>query len=230
MSLYAISDLHLSFYADKPMDKFGDNWRNHPKKIKSNWISKIEKNDTILIGGDISWAMNLEQFAPDFEFLKSLEGRKIIGRGNHDYWWASSSNMSDMDENTEFIKNGYTVYEDIHICMTRGWICPNDSLFTAHDEKIYNREVNRLERIILDAKRDNAKRLLVLMHYPPTNDKKEKSGFTEIFEKYSVEIVVYGHLHGKKCFDLSLKGKVGGTDYYLTSADYLNFIPKRIQV
>jgi hypothetical protein len=230
MALYAISDLHLSFFKDKPMDKFGDLWKNHPKKIKSNWTNKITKDDTILIGGDISWAMNMEQFAPDFEFIKALDGRKIIGRGNHDYWWASSSNMSDMDKNTEFIKNGYAVYEDMYICMTRGWICPNDSLFTPHDEKIYNREVNRLERIIVDAKRNNAKRLLVLMHYPPTNDKKENSGFTELFKKYCVETVVYGHLHGKRCFDLSLKGSVDGINYYFTSADYLNFIPKRIQV
>lgn len=228
MSLYAISDLHLSFYKSKPMDIFGANWKDHPKKIKNNWISKITDEDTVLIGGDVSWAKNLDEFKPDFDFIKGLEGKKIISRGNHDYWWTSADNMNSFDENTAFVKNGVIIYENICICIIRGWVCPNDSFFTPHDKKIYMREVNRLEAVLSEAKEKNMSEIMVLMHYPPTNDKKENSLFIDLFKKYSVKTVLYGHLHGKNSFNSSYKGEVDGINYYLTSADYLNFIPKKI--
>jgi predicted phosphohydrolase len=136
--------------------------------------------------------------------------------------------MSCFDENVKFVKNGCVMYGDICICITRGWLCPNDVYFEPHDEKIYIREANRLEAILKEAVSKNPAEIMVMLHYPPTNDKKEPSHFTRLIEEYNVKTVLYGHLHGKNCFDFSLKGDVGGVKYILTSADYLNFIPQKI--
>lgn len=233
MALYAISDLHLSFCNGeektyKPMDIFGENWKSHYKKIEKNWNVKITDEDTVLIAGDVSWGRNLIESENDFAFIESLKGKKIITCGNHDYWWCSTSLLNKKYNNIYFLRNCYTIYEEYAICGARGWICPNDSAFTDHDKKIYKRELNRVKLSLDDAVKNGYKKIILMLHFPPTNDRKENSGFTDIIKEYNVEKVVYGHLHGSNYFNSSLQGDVLNTEYILTSCDYLNFDPIKI--
>ncbi|QXM05531.1 metallophosphoesterase [Crassaminicella indica] len=228
MAIYVIGDLHLSFGVDKPMDIFGAHWVNHHEKIRKNWINLINHNDLVLIPGDTSWAMNLDEAMVDLEWVHSLPGQKILIRGNHDYWWSSVTKMNRLFEDIKFLQNNYFIYENYAICGTRGWICPNDYKFTEHDKKIYERELHRLKLSIEAAVKDGYKELLVMTHYPPTNDKLQPSEFTKIYEAYGVKKVIYGHLHGKESFDGGLQGEKNGVYYYLTSCDALEFKPLKI--
>jgi len=227
MALYAIGDLHLSFSTDKPMDIFGDIWVNHTEKIKNNWAKKITQEDTVLIPGDISWGMKLAEAMEDLKWIDSLPGRKVLLRGNHDYWWGSIKKLNNIFESMSFLQNNYYPYKDYAICGTRGWICPNEAKFDEHDEKIYRREILRLKLSLDSAIKDGYKKIIVMTHYPPTNDKLEPSEFTKTYEEYKVEKVIYGHLHDKS-YDLGLKGVYNSIEYHLVSADYLNFDPKII--
>ncbi|MBE6008873.1 MAG: serine/threonine protein phosphatase [Lachnospiraceae bacterium] len=229
MSLFAISDLHLSAVMNKPMDIFGDNWAGHTEKIEKNWKEMIKEEDMVLIPGDISWGMSLDEAIPDLEFIDSLPGKKVLMSGNHDYWWTSVSKLNKMFETMTFVKNTFFNYGDTAICGSRGWVCPNDTAFTKHDEKIYNRELIRLKLSLDGAVRAGYKDIICMMHYPPANDKKETSGFTEIFEQYGIKEVIYGHLHGKYSFPTGIKGEVNGVNYRLVSADYLDFKPLKIK-
>jgi predicted phosphohydrolase len=223
MSIFVIGDLHLSFSTDKPMDIFGDNWKDHYKKIKKDWIEKVKEDDLILIAGDTSWAINLEEADIDFKWIDNLPGKKIVIKGNHDYWWTTLKKMNGLYDSIKFINNNYYEYNGIGICGSRGWICPRDAEFTEHDTKIYNREVNRMETSIKKAKAAGIEEILVMMHYPPTNDKHEESKFTELFDKEKIKNVFYGHLHTELSFKAGIKGKYNETNYYLTSCDYLKF-------
>ncbi|PAB60644.1 metallophosphoesterase [Anaeromicrobium sediminis] len=225
MSLYAIGDLHLSFSTEKPMDIFGKNWIDHHIKIEESWRSKITNEDTVLIPGDISWAMSLEDAKIDLEWIDKLPGKKILLRGNHDYWWTSLKKMNGLFESMVFVQNNHVEYEDYAICGTRGWLCPNDNKFTDHDQKIYDRELHRLKLSLDSTKRD---KIIVMTHYPPTNDKLQDSGFTKIYEEYNVEKVIYGHLHGRHSYNTGLKGNYNNVEYVLTSCDYLDFNPVKI--
>lgn len=229
MSLYAISDLHLSFYKDKPMHIFGEIWKDHAKKIKENWLRTVNNEDTVLIAGDISWAKNLIEFEPDLNFLKELTGKKIFAYGNHDYWWTSPSRLNELDENMKFVRNNFIKYNSIAtICSVRGWLCPNDTYFTDKDEKIYKREVNRLKISLESAVNAGFSEIYLLMHFPPTNDKKQESDFIKLIQEFPVKKVIYGHLHGEDCFDLSYKGKFFDIDFHFVSGDYLDFMPIKI--
>ncbi|WP_411682552.1 metallophosphoesterase [Clostridium thailandense] len=227
MALYAISDLHLDLNGDKPMDIFGENWFRHDKKIKENWIKKVKDEDTVLISGDISWSMKIEDGMNDLHWIHDLPGKKVMVKGNHDYWWVSITKLNNLYEDMKFIQNSFSVYEEYAICGTRGWICPGGENFKAHDEKIYNRELMRL-RLSLDAAiKKDFKKIIVMIHYPPMNEKLVESGFVEIFKEYNVEKVIYGHLHGPS-LSKALNGKKDGIEYVLTSGDYLNFDPIKI--
>lgn len=228
MALYAIGDLHLSFSTDKPMDVFGPRWERHYEKIEENWKSFVSPGDTVLIPGDISWAMYLEEAAGDLDWIERLPGRKILLRGNHDYWWGSLKKMRDIFPDFTFLQNNHAVYEGIAICGTRGWICPNDSRFDEHDEKIYRRELMRFEMSLASAEKAGLKRKIAMLHYPPTNDRLEPSGFLDLVERYKVETVLYGHLHNIKSYASGIKGIVGGANYELVSSDYIDFKPKLI--
>ena len=196
MALYAISDLHLSFSTDKPMDIFGEKWAKHDEKIKENWLKMIKEEDTVLIAGDISWSMKAGDSLADLNWIDNLPGKKIISKGNHDYWWGSISKLNSMYENTKFIQNNFFTYKEYAICGTRGWICPNSEKFTEKDKKIYDRELIRLRLSLDEAKKNGYTKFIVMIHYPPTNDKFEESDFVKIFKEYNVEKVIYGHLHG----------------------------------
>lgn len=227
MALYAISDLHLSLSVDKPMDVFGENWYRHDEKIRNHWIENISDEDTILIGGDISWSINMEEGLKELQWIHELPGRKIIIKGNHDYWWGSISKLNNLYDNLKFIQNNFFSYEDYAICGTRGWICPGGDRYTLKDEKIYKRELIRLKLSLDSAKKMGYKKYICMIHYPPTNEKFEGSGFTEILEEYEVEKVIYGHLHGNSLYRV-LNGYRNDVQYIMTSSDYLNFKPIRI--
>lgn len=210
------------------MDVFGENWTNYDKKIAKSWLDNVTEDDTVLIPGDISWAIRLSEAAVDLKWIDELPGKKILLRGNHDYWWSSLSKMSEMFDSISFLQNNFYTYNEYAICGTRGWNCPSETNFSADDEKIYKRELLRLKLSLDAAKAQGHEKIIVMTHYPPTNDKKEPSGFTEIFEEYGVEKVIYGHLHTRASFGASIQGDVNGVEYNLVSCDYLDFNIKKI--
>lgn len=228
MSLFAISDLHLAFNEEKPMDIFGDNWYMHHEKIKENWIKKIKKEDTVLIAGDISWSMSMEEGLKDLEWIHSLPGKKIFIKGNHDYWWTSISKLNKLYDDMSFIQNNFFKYEDYAICGTRGWIQNSSEKFTTHDEKVYKRELIRLKLSLDAAVKDNMKKIIVMIHYPPYNDEFKDSDFTEVFKEYKVEKVIYGHLHGINPGNDFFNRIKDDIEYMLTSCDYLEFDPVKL--
>ncbi|MCU9809486.1 metallophosphoesterase [Paraclostridium dentum] len=223
MSLYAIGDLHFSTAVNKPMNIFGDNWDNHEEKIINSWKSKVNEEDTVLIVGDTSWAINMNEAEEDLNIIHNLPGKKIYVKGNHDYWWTTVAKLNKLYDDMSFLQNNFYQYEEYAICGTRGWICPNDVKFTEDDEKIYKREAHRLKLSLDAAKKAGFKKTIVITHYPPTNDKLDPSLFTEIYESYGVEKVVYGHLHGKESFKMGLKGIRNEVEYNLVSCDYVDF-------
>ncbi len=227
MALFAISDLHLDLTGSKPMDIFGYNWANHDEKIKKNWNSKITSEDKVLISGDISWSMNMEGGACDLEWVHQLPGTKLMIKGNHDYWWNSITKLNNMYEDMGFIQNNFFTYKDYGICGTRGWNCPESDNFSVHDEKIYKRELLRMKNSLNCAVEAGYKKFIVMIHYPPISEKFMSSGFTDIFEEYGVEKVIYGHLHGES-LSRAVTGKLNGVEYILASADYVKFNPIRI--
>lgn len=225
MALYAISDLHLALSTDKPMDIFGENWYKHDEKIKENWINKVTKDDTVLIAGDISWSMKMEEGAKELQWIHELPGKKIISKGNHDYWWASISKLNKLYDDISFIQNNFFIYEDYAICGTRGWMCPGSYNFKEKDEKIYAREQIRLRLSLDEAKKAGYKKIVCMIHYPPTNEKFEPSAFTEIFKEYNIEKVIYGHIHGVSKNSKLLQGEIDGIEYIFTACDYIDFDP-----
>ncbi len=228
MSLFAIGDLHFGYAVDKPMSIFGANWEGHAEKIIKHWKQKIQDNDTVLLPGDISWAMKEEDAEMDLQIMYDLPGRKILLEGNHDYWWKSASKLERKYPGMRFLKNDCDQYERLFICGTRGWLCPNDSSFTARDQKLYEREQIRLRLSLESAMRKDAREILLMMHFPPVNDRQDSSAFLEIIKEYPVTQVVYGHLHGKQSHSNGIKGEKDGVMFHLVSADYIDFCPKKI--
>ncbi len=228
MALFAIGDLHLSSNSDKPMDVFGSHWLFHHEKIRSNWLANVSQEDTVLIAGDISWAMRLQEATADLSWISALPGNKILIRGNHDYWWSSITRLNSMFEGMRFIQNNYFTYQEFAICGTRGWISPNKTKFTEEDNRIFTREARRLELSLEAALQGGHKEIIAMLHYPPTNDLLEPSLFTQLLEKYGVAQVVYGHLHGEESYAAGLQGEYRNINYHLVSCDYLNFDLKKI--
>ena len=229
MSIYTIADLHLSFSQNKPMNIFGDNWIEHTEKIRNNWIQNIRQEDTVILPGDFSWAMYLNDTKLDFEYLNRLPGKKILLKGNHDYWWNTINKMNNFIkenkfENIYFLYNNSYLVEDTIIVGTRGW----NILDTESDKKMIKRENLRLELSIKDgiSKYGNNKEIIAFMHYPPINKNDvqniEKSDFVRTLKKNNIHRCFYGHLHGHSHMD-AIEGKVQGIEYKLISADYLNF-------
>ena len=223
MKVFAISDLHLSINSNKPMNIFGPVWENYLDKIEQSWNKLVSDDDVVLISGDISWAMKLNDAIPDLNYISQFKGKKIILRGNHDYWWSSISGVrSVLKQNMFAIQNDAIKIGDTIFCGTRGWTVPEITHKTPDDEKIYNREVIRLGLSLQDAKRlqQNNEKIIVMMHYPPFNSKMEDNEFTNLIEQYGVKTVVYGHLHS---YDKKQKLIVYKNDvkYYLTSCDLI---------
>ena len=229
MSIYTIADLHLSFLNDKPMNIFGENWNKHDIKIKNNWLKKVKSEDTVIIPGDFSWAMYLEDTQLDFEYLNNLPGTKILLKGNHDYWWSTLSKMNKFLEdnnikNIKFLYNNSYLIENKIIVGTRGW----NILDSENSNKMIKRENWRLELSIKYGleRFGNNREIIVFMHYPPTSKTEalngEKNEFLKTFEKYNIHTCYYGHLHGQSHKE-AIEGVYNGIDYKLISADYLRF-------
>ena len=227
MAIYAIADLHLSLNNPKPMDIFGDNWENHIEKIRDNWLNTVKDEDTIIIPGDFSWETYLEDTYKDFEFLNSLPGKKILIKGNHDYWWTTLTNIRNYLKENNFntinilFNNSYEV-EDYLIAGTRGW-----DYNTISDRKIIEREIGRLKLSLEDAKKTNPnKEIIVCMHYPPISNNYINNEFElkiiNILKEYKVKKCLYGHLHGTSHKNAITKN-IDDIEYKLVSADYLNF-------
>lgn len=222
MKIFAISDLHLSINNPKPMNIFGEVWENYIDDIFNDWKEKVKEDDVVLLAGDFSWAMKLEDTKSDFDLLKDLPGKKVLIRGNHDYWWKSISAVRNfMPKSFYAIQNDALKFGNFIICGTRGWTVPEEGIEqTEEDKKIFDREVIRLELALQTAEkmRDSENdKIVAMIHYPPCNFKRQNSQFTELFEKYKVSAVIYGHLHGYK--KASLWFNKNGIDYFLTSCD-----------
>ncbi len=227
MRVFALADLHLSGSVDKPMDVFGPAWDNHLARICTAWLESVGEEDLVLIPGDISWAMRLQEAETDLRTIAALPGKKLILRGNHDYWWNSLSKVrAALPEGMYALQNDAFAFGDVAVVGSRGWVCPESAGFDdAEDRSIYEREVLRLGLSLSHAPKD--KFLVCMMHYPPFNERRNPSGFTELFEQYGVKRVVYGHLHGKACRN-AFEGERNGVEYTLCSADHLEFKPKLI--
>ena len=223
MAIYAIADLHLPGGDIKPMDVFGDHWAGHFEKISEDWRSRVNDEDTVLLPGDLSWAMALADAKPDLCAIGELPGKKVILRGNHDYWWSGIGRVRDvLPENMYAVQNDCLCLDDVLICGTRGWLLPGDQT-NADDLKIYQRELLRLNMTLTQARRKSETLPIVcMMHFPPLTDGCRDTGFVDLLEQYGVEDVVYGHLHGMG-LKTAFKGEYRGIRFHLVSCDGLGF-------
>lgn len=225
MNIYSISDLHLTSGTNKPMDIFGENWIGHWDKIRADWKEKVCHDDIVLIAGDISWGMNVEQALNDLNEIDELPGKKIIIRGNHDYWWSTYKKLCALDlKSIIFIQNNAKITGDYVFCGTRGWTVPEKNEQSEEDKKIYDRELIRLKMSLDEAKKiAEGREIIGLIHYPPFNSRYECSPFCDLFSTAGVKTVVYGHLHGNHVRTKEGAVGIGGVNYYLTSCDFLHF-------
>ncbi len=210
------------------MDIFGPGWKDYEKRIEENWRRDIAEDDLIIIPGDISWGLRREEAEADLAWIRALPGQKVLIKGNHDLWWQGITALNKYDPKMRFLQFDCACYEDVAICGSRGWICPGADAFKKEDEKIYRRELLRVEASLKAGKASGAKYLIGALHYPPTNEKKQPSEFTKLFEDYGVQQVVYGHLHGTDGFRNALEGNLNGVRYRLVSQDRLMGQPLQI--
>ena len=225
--IYGIGDLHLDYSKKKPMDIFGENWLDHEEKIFENWKSKIKSEDLVLIPGDISWALKLEDAYNDLKKIDKLPGKKIITKGNHDYWWESKKKMNSLGlETIFFLQNDSYKYENITVVGTRGWKAKDSEDFTEHDEKMYNREVNRL-KLSLDSIKNRGDKIISMLHYPPFNLDSSPNEFVNLMKEYDVDICIYGHLHSEG-HKYVVEDIIEDIEFLCVSSDYIDFNPFKI--
>lgn len=227
MALYTIGDLHLSLGGSKPMDIFGDKWANHVERLRESFLH-LTADDVTVLAGDLSWGISLEESLLDFQFIDALPGRKIILKGNHDYWWGTATKMKKFFEangieSIDILFNNCFFYGDYALCGTRGWFY-EEARGEAHDRKIMLREVGRLETS-LKAAGDKTK--LVFLHYPPKYLGYECPEILDLLDAYHVPLCCYGHIHSRGCRS-AFQGMYHDTEFRLLSADYISFCPRRI--
>lgn len=226
MALYAIGDLHLAQSVNKPMDVFGPGWSNHAQRLEAAF-SQLREGDVTVLCGDISWGIDFSESLADFQFIDRLPGKKIIVKGNHDYWWNTAAKMRRFFqenglESLEILHNNAYFYEDWALCGTRGWFYEEEA--SGHNEKVLNREVGRLEASLRAA---GGRPILAFLHYPPLYTGYRCPEIVSKLEEYRVQRCFYGHLHGPT-HKRAVEGTVGNVAYSLVSADYLGFTPKKI--
>lgn len=227
MALYAIGDLHLCLGAEKPMDVFGGAWVGYMDKLRVG-LSGITPDDTTVLLGDLSWALSLEGSKADFAFINEIPGRKIILKGNHDYWWSTSKKFGEFCDKNGFsdmhiLNNNHFEYEDIAICGTRGWFF-EENRSGKEDEKVFLRELIRLETSLKSA---GDREKVVFLHYPPLYKGYRCHEIMDLLHKYEVRRCFYGHLHGAS-HGLAMEGLWEDIDFRLVAADRLNFIPIKV--
>lgn len=233
MSLFSIADLHLSQTVNKPMDKFGSRWTDHTEKLIKRWKAVVTDKDTVIIPGDISWAISLEEALEDFRLIESLPGKKLIGKGNHDYWWGTLTKMYEFFEknniNTiKFLYNNAYEVEDYIVCGTRGWYVEEklQNETNADYTKIVNRENQRLELCLKEAiklKGDSDKQILVYLHFPPIFKNFICNELIDTMKKYNVKNCYFGHIHGLYSIGKSIE--YDGILFTMISSDFLDFVP-----
>ncbi len=230
MALYAIGDLHLSHSTNKPMDVFGGKWQNYMEKLK-NGLSVLTDEDTIVLCGDMSWAMGIDEALEDFRYIDGLPGRKIILKGNHDYWWNTASKIkkffAENDiKSIEILHNNCYFCGDIAICGTRGWFFEENVHGGEHDKKIMNREIGRLEASFKAA--GDCSEKMVFLHYPPRFNNFICREIVALFEEHNVKHCYYGHIHGEG-HKYAVTGEVEGINYHMVSADFIDFHPIKVR-
>ncbi len=225
--LLAIADPHLSKVQGKSMSIFGGNWQGHPNIFFERWQNTVRPDDTVLIAGDISWGMKLEDALPDLNDIHALNGNKIIIRGNHDYWWGSISKVrAALPSSIKALQHDSMLVGDVAILGSRGWTAPGSEDFTLEDEKIYKRELERLELAKRSLQGLHYARVVLMLHYPPTNGAFEASGFTKFIQELAPDAVVYGHLHGID--QTRVLRQWDGVPLHYVAADAVRFVPQVI--
>ncbi|GHU69006.1 phosphohydrolase [Clostridia bacterium] len=233
MRLFAISDLHLPGGGTKAMDVFGPHWAGHFEKIRQDWTARVADEDVVLLPGDFSWAMRLADALPDLQALGMLPGRKVLLKGNHDYWWSALGQLrAALPHGMYVVQNDSVVIDDLAIAGSRGWSYPDpNSPNYSDDDKIYKRELIRLSLSIQDAKRRAPSATLTVMtHFPPFRDRYEPSPMTDIIGQCGAVAAVYGHLHGESGFAVGAARRLGGVPYHLVSCDGLGFQLKELSI
>lgn len=225
MAVYTIADLHLSFGTDKPMDVFSG-WANYTDRIYENWQKLIRPEDTVVIAGDISWAMDIRDTVRDFDYINKLNGKKILMKGNHDYWWTTKSKMDKfLSENgfdtLSILHNNYYVVDGMALCGSRGWFYDAE---TDADMKVLHREAGRLRMSIEPAIKDGYDPI-VFLHYPPVYNNMECAEIMDILREYHIKKCFYGHIHGGNAAKRAFIGELDGICFRLVACDYLKFMP-----
>lgn len=245
MSIFVLSDLHLStnIKTNKSMEVFGSNWQNYIQRIEKNWKAVVDEEDSVIIPGDISWALRLDEAYSDLHFIDSLPGHKYLGKGNHDFWWSTVSKLTDYFNKNKFftlsvLYNNAYIVENAIICGTRGWFPDEDSQTSVNDpnySKIINREINRLKISLDSAKvlynlakeqKDKELPIIVFMHFPPVYNNKPIDEFVEVLKSYNVSHCYYGHIHNN--YTIARTFVYDSIPFTLTSSDYLGFLPMKI--
>lgn len=226
MRIFAIGDPHLSLAQPKPMDVFGPKWERHAQRMAENWRAVVAPDDVVLVPGDISWAMQLGAAKLDLEMIGALPGRKILLRGNHDYWWSSLAKVrSILPSGMVALQNNCVQLPGLAVVGTRGWTIPSEGA-AEEDRKIYAREVERLSLSLKDMERQQPTGVILGMtHFPPFLDLGNPTDFTRLFAQYGVKTVCYGHLHNLPP-GRAFEGEIDGVTYVHVSSDYIDFTPK----
>ncbi len=230
--VWAIADTHLSFASHRDQTRFGAVWSDHPARLKAAWEAQIAAEDIVLLPGDLSWAHTARGVQPDIDWLAHLPGRKVLARGNHDFWWKKLDQVSAqvLQQGMAAVQGSCVQIDGLLICGTMGHIAPNDPYFQSHKLKSYKRELAWLCQSLEQAHtlRTNGEPILLMLHYPPFTSAGERSGFTEVIESFSPDVCVYGHLHFDHEWAAAANGLRGKTRYHLVAADYLNMIPRQV--
>lgn len=225
--IYGIGDLHLDYSKDKSMDIFGEKWTNHEEKIFRNWEALVEDEDLVLLPGDISWALKLGEAHYDLKRIDALPGKKIVSKGNHDYWWEGLKKMGELSLKTiSFLQNNSYIHDNVGIFGSRGWMAEDIENFDSHDKKIFNRELNRL-KLSLSSIKEEVDVKIAMIHYPPFNMDSTPNKFVDLMKEYNIDICIYGHLHAKGHRSI-IEGQIQGIQFYCVASDYINFKPKKI--
>lgn len=232
MAVYVMGDLHLSQAVNKPMDLFGGVWNGYVEKIQAAWTNTITPEDTVLLAGDTSWGMSLAEALLDFQLIEQLPGRKLLLKGNHDYFWTTVTGMrrflAEHQLNTlDFLHNSAVQIGEIAYCGTRGWFVENENAGAAESGKVYRRELIRLKASLEEGRKLGAPELVAVLHYPPVFQTFVSTGILELLHTYGVRRCYYGHLHGRS-LRYAKEGCIDGITYTCISADHLNFSPLRI--
>lgn len=226
MRLFAIADPHLSRADPKPMDIFGPGWEGHPEAFFENWRRVVGEDDLVLVPGDISWAMRLDDALLDLEDIGALPGTKVLLRGNHDYWWPSISRLrAALPAGMHALQNDALVVEGVVVAGTRGWVVPGSHGYTEQDDKIYRREVERLRLSLAAASRLEGKYRVVMLHFPPTNSRLEPNELTELIRRAKPDALVYGHVHGEQ---EGLLRELDDIAVHFVASDALGFTPRLV--